>query len=132
MAGNARRRLGREVTDGMEISSLTIACNDLDAAERFWAEAFGLPARRSHDLLAPERELLHVPVGDAHLEYFRFPGMPTERGSGDVLRLDVRVPAEDWPPLAARLDAFGAAGLSATSRVLLDPGGLMIHVHGAG
>lgn len=113
------------------LMSVSLVCDDLEAMARFWQSAFDFPQQWRTDPLAPERQLLVIDVGQGAVEYSHVDGQPAERGSGDLRRLALIVDgAADWSRLAARLDRAGAALLPPRDRLILDPGGLLIHVQG--
>lgn len=116
----------------MSIQRLSFVCDDLAGMARFWQATFGIVAIPTTDDLVPERQGLLVPVSPGcGVEYLCFPGMPGDRGSGDLRRLDLQIgdPAR-WAALRAAVRAGSQAGTGDTlpdGRIaVLDPSGLLL------
>jgi catechol 2,3-dioxygenase-like lactoylglutathione lyase family enzyme len=107
---------------------LSLVCDDLDGAARFWRDTFGLVGRLTGDPLNSERTVLEIGgASGSILEYVWFPGQPGDRGDGDLRRLELAVAGDVWQRLGTAVGA-GACDLLPDGRIaVLEPAtGLLI------
>lgn len=112
----------------MSIWRISFVCDDLVRMARFWLDTCGIVAEPVDDPLAPERQGIAVRLSaGCILEYTCFPGLPGDRGSGDLRRIELVV---DDPDVWARLQqapASGGGDVMPDGRVaILDPVGLLL------
>lgn len=109
----------------MRIGRISLVCDDLEAMAAFWRDSLGLIGRDGVDPLHPERRLLIIDLGtDASLEYVWFPGLPGDRGSGDLRRLEFSDPD---PGVWQRLQGVAQSlPLPGAPLAVLEPTGVLL------
>jgi catechol 2,3-dioxygenase-like lactoylglutathione lyase family enzyme len=106
----------------VQLERISLICDDLERVARFWQDEFGLVGQWTTDPLTPERQVLVIGDGPAApIEYVWFPGQPGDRGSGDLRRLDLRVGADVWQRLEARIGSGPVDRLPDGRLAVLEP-----------